>query len=443
MTTNYDISFFDLDYCQVDVSKIVEAIRSRSSLLAIGMPGCGKSRLINFIFNRPDVLQHYGLPHDLKTIRVDGDLITHDEAGVYAEMLRLLSPELESPISDNLSLLKNRVLTEVQKLETNIELIVIFDNFVRQLQQALSEDFYRFLFGLRNARSQLNISYIFMANLNIELSEFQRVERLFDKGVDRSICWLSLLNKEDTFASIKRQLYKINATPGSLDDSQERIYELSGGHALLNRYVTHLMLGREILRETRPDGILNHQGIKNACQAIWDDLKSEHQNYLIDLSRHEKMSEPESLLINYGVLSKDNAVFSPLFAAFMAQQKKVNEVTRLSCNELQTKLILETLSGDVLFPLERLSAKKVGLLSQKFRSLLCFLVSNQNQLCRKDKLVEVGWPEESEHGRGVYDQALSRQIDRIRAWLRQQEQLNNYIEIETVRSEGYRLITKF
>ena len=51
MSNGYDTTSFKLDYCQNDVAQITGAVKAKASLLVIGMPGCGKSRLIDFVFN--------------------------------------------------------------------------------------------------------------------------------------------------------------------------------------------------------------------------------------------------------------------------------------------------------------------------------------------------------------------------------------------------------
>lgn len=49
MAEEYSTTSFELDYCQDDIAKITRAVKTKASLLVIGMPGCGKSRLIDFI----------------------------------------------------------------------------------------------------------------------------------------------------------------------------------------------------------------------------------------------------------------------------------------------------------------------------------------------------------------------------------------------------------
>jgi hypothetical protein len=425
MPNTYDVTAFEPDYCQADVSKIAKAIKAKASLLVIGMPGCGKSRLIDFVFKRPDILEKYDLPSNLKSVRVDGDMIAADSRDLYT--------------------LKDRLSTEVQKLEASNDLIIIFDNFNRQLQQAVGEDFFNFLYGLRNAWPGLNISYIFMANLNINLVDFYKVGRLFDRGADRSICWLSLLDRKDTFFSIDRQLHRVGEDADALSEiEKQKIYELAGGHALLTRYLSHLILSDEVSIETEPEQFLDHIGIGTACTAIWDDLEQKHKNFLIDVTKGGNANVRASTsvtetLAKYGIL-REQAFFSPLFASFVKRQQKIDKVIEVSCDKAKIKVVIKTIDGELMVPLNRISPEKEGLLAPKARSLLCYLLAYQDEVCSRDQLIKIGWPLEQEEG--ISNQAVDRQIERIKSWLKQQPQLSQYLAIETVRQVGYKLVIK-
>jgi hypothetical protein len=442
VSNTYDVTSFELDYCREDVSKIATAIKQKASLLVIGMPGCGKSRLIDFLLHRPGVLERYGLSNNLKVVRVDGDIVATDARAMYSELLGAFGVAAQLLV-DSLYTLKNQLLSQVRQLEREVDLAVVFDNFSQSLQQAMGEDFFTFLYALRNSRPRLNISYVFMANLKIDLNGFDKANRLFDKGVDRSICWFSLLNQKDTFFSIDRQWRKAGESIDNLGETdrqkmKERIYELAGGHALLNRYLSHLMLSGEISVVTEPGTVLKHGGIHVACETIWNDLEQTHKNYLVDMTKGNGeivQAQDESikeLLTNYGVL-KGQSFFSPLFENFVNQQEKASEVIGADCDDTTTKIIIKIVDDrELSFTLNGLSQKK--------RTLLCYLLVNQGETCTKDKLKDVGWP--LDNIEGVPDQALSRQMDDIKGWLKRQKQLNQYLTIETVWGVGYKLVIK-
>jgi hypothetical protein len=438
----HDVEFFDLDYCQADLSKIATAIKGRASLLVIGMPGCGKSRLIDFLLHRSGVLEKYGLANNFRFITVDGDILTANPQDIYVRLWQALSHQVQARPEGGVDTLKDQLMAEVEKLETEVDLVVIFDNFSRQLQRALGEGFFNFLYGLRNIRPKLNISYIFMANLKIDFAGFYKVDRLFNQGADRSVCWLSLLDKRDTFFSIERQWRKRKEGDSRLNEDykqemKERIYELTGGHALLTRYLSHLMMSGEVLVGTEPVQILEHDGIRAACGAIWNDLEQTHKNLLIDLATNDlpltRASKPVKALTNYNLLTDQAHFFSPVFECFVKGQGKAGEVMSVGCDKTKTRLVIQTIDDrQVSFALNRLTQKK--------RELLCYLAANLGETCTKDQLKDIGWPADDKEW--VSDQALSRQIDDIRKWLKQQRQLSQYLEIEADWGVGYRLALK-
>jgi DNA-binding winged helix-turn-helix (wHTH) protein len=449
MTENYDVTSFRLDYCREDVSKIVKAIKTRASLLVIGMPGCGKTRLIDFLL-RPAVLVHHGLSQSLKAGQVDCNIAGADPGGMYLELLRIfLDAEVDALAESSLTALKSRLLSEVKHLEAGVDLVIIFDNFRASLQQALGEEFFNFLHGLRNARRRLNVSYLFMANLSVNRSGFYQLSRLFAQGPERSTCWISRLNKDDAFFSIDRQLLNLGENPTILSEADKaRIYELSGGHALLNKYLSQLMLhDRKFLGEAEVGEVVaRFDDIRNACSAIWNDLAPDQRNFLIEVvvqGSHviaAKNAAIKETLINYGCLKEDLALFSPLFTGFVKEQAEAGEVISAGCDGHKTRIVIKTVNREMSFSLNRLSPKKEGLLPPTTRSLLCYLLAHQAEVCPRDQLIKVGWPLDKDET--VFNQALDRQIERIRSWLKEQKELSQYIAIEAVWAVGYKLVVK-
>ncbi|MCB0172432.1 MAG: winged helix-turn-helix domain-containing protein [Anaerolineae bacterium] len=435
MSNAYNVEHFPLDYCQTDILNLVAAIQSSASLLAIGMPGCGKSRLIDFLIHRPGLREKYNLPESVRIITADGDLGVTGSQGIFIELLRALGSEADAFGDSNPDLLKNRLIAEVRKLETETDLVIIFDNFRQALQQTLGENFFNFLFALRNVRPKLNISYIFLANLEIKPDGFFKLGRLFDKGPDRSICWFTLLNRDDTFFSINRQLHRAGQPPDTLSQAQKVwIYELTGGHALLTRYLTLLTTGGDVDQQTDLAHIVQHAGIRAACDSIWHDLTPAHQNFVIDLTRGRRPTANDkpmlNVLQNYGLLDHQARFFSPVFETFVKLQEKPTGVVDIRCDELQTQVVVTIHNSE--------QSISLGGLSQRKRRLLCYLIENQGEPCPKDQLIAVGWPTDFEQG--VTDQALSRQIDGIRSWLRNEKELSHYLAIETQWGEGYQSV---
>ena len=436
MNPTYDSISFDLDYCEADVYKISEAIRAKSSILFIGMPGCGKSRLSRFIFEQPGVLARYGMPESLRACRLDCDTIDNDPLAVYLEMLGALQTDLVSPSVD-ISVLKNQIKTAVNNIDDEFDLVIIFDDFEPKLQQALGEAFFSFLYALRNTRPNLNLSYLFMANLNIDLSRFYKTNRLFDGGVDNSIIWASLFNKKDSYFSIERQWSRL-PTPDILNDRpkkeqlKKRIFELGGGHAVLMKRLAHLFAAEIITVKTEPQDLLETYQLTKDCDLIWADLNQPQQQYLSKLATvgsAEADPMTHQVLEKYGLL-QGFQFFSPLFHYYVKTKQIGVAYSDIDFNQSKNKIILYTTNGqEYAIPFLGLSATNTR--------LLCYLFQNQEEICNRDQLAAIGWPNEVMDG--VTNKAIDSQIGRIRQWLSNNKILRDIINIKTERGQGFSL----
>lgn len=432
---SYDIQYFPQNYCINDIAHLAQAVHNHASLLVIGMPGCGKSRLLDFFTNRTDVLAKYHLNPTINFVHVDGDTISDQVTSMYARLLLALNPKKTS-FDQPINMLKEQLLQEVSQIAPEDDLVIVFDNFRRSLQQALGADFFNFLFALRNSRPRLNLSFLFLTNLQINRSGFYKLERLFDQGIDHAICWLSLLNEADAFFSIERQWRKAGRQMENLTDAHKQaIYKMSGGHALLNRYLSHLMALGEINADSSAAELLQQGSLSAACTAIWRDLSQRQKNLVIDIARQPNTAQqqhPEfGILQKVKLLDENGRFFSPIFTQFVHTQQKSDTVQAIACNLSRTNLTLTTIDQEAYtVPLTGLSIRK--------RALLCYIIANFRETCTKDQLKNVGWTADDLDG--VTDQALSRQMDDIRRWLREQPQLNQHLNLESVWGIGYRLL---
>jgi DNA-binding response OmpR family regulator len=98
-------------------------------------------------------------------------------------------------------------------------------------------------------------------------------------------------------------------------------------------------------------------------------------------------------------------LFSPLFGQYVQQIQHVEQQKRKSAH-----------------------------LTRKENLLFTLLKSQLGEICERDNIVDIVWPESQEFG--VSDWAIDRLIARVRVKLRQQD---NPYEIQTVRTRGYKL----
>ena len=73
--------------------------------------------------------------------------------------------------------------------------------------------------------------------------------------------------------------------------------------------------------------------------------------------------------------------------------------------------------------------------SKKENILFNFLLDNKDNICEREQIIEVIWPEEEELG--VSDWAIDKLVARVRNKLKEQD--NSY-EIQTIKTRGYKLV---
>ena len=72
---------------------------------------------------------------------------------------------------------------------------------------------------------------------------------------------------------------------------------------------------------------------------------------------------------------------------------------------------------------------------QKENILFNYLLDNKGEICEREEIIEIVWPEEEELG--VSDWAIDKLIARLRNKLKLQK--SNF-EIQTVKTRGYKMV---
>jgi DNA-binding response OmpR family regulator len=78
--------------------------------------------------------------------------------------------------------------------------------------------------------------------------------------------------------------------------------------------------------------------------------------------------------------------------------------------------------------------RKSAHLTRKENLLFTLLKSQLGEICERERIIEIVWPESQEFG--VSDWAIDRLVARVRVKLREQD---NPYEIQTIRTRGYKL----
>ena len=130
---------------------------------------------------------------------------------------------------------------------------------------------------------------------------------------------------------------------------------------------------------------------------------------LMDSNLESEVKEKAKYLWDTGFVhtldNKTVKIFSPLFGSYVSQVEHEEKRKRKSAH-----------------------------LTRKENLLFTLLKSQLGEICEREKIIDVVWPESSEFG--VSDWAIDRLIARVRVKLREQD---NPYEIQTVRTRGYKL----
>jgi hypothetical protein len=214
----------------------------------------------------------------------------------------------------------------------------------------------------------------------------------------------------------------------SIYDSYKKRYnfELTKGveealFHLVNGNVQYLQLALILLNEKKDqkiasqkellDALLGDERVTLESEELWESLSKEEKQVLLLVAKGQAVQTEEKAKAMYlwdtGFIQEGetgSVVFSPLLGHYLVgkdNDDKKNQVVDLTRKEHQLFHLLETHMGEI---------------------------------CEREKIIEVVWPEYQEFG--VSDWAIDRLVARVRVKLRQQQ---SPYEIVTVRTRGYKL----
>jgi len=193
------------------------------------------------------------------------------------------------------------------------------------------------------------------------------------------------------------------------------LFDLVGGN------IQYLQLALIILNEKKGAAITTEKNLFDALvideriilqsEELWESLTEDEQKALIKIIKMKAVTQTERELALYlwktGFITENQGqtmLFNPLFTFYIEHKKEEPEK-----------------SSEVH-------------LTKKEHLLFMLLESHVGEICERDQIIEVVWPEYKEFG--VSDWAIDRLVARVRVKLR--EQKNKY-EIVTIRTRGYKL----
>lgn len=417
-------SQYPLNFRQTDAQALGELLKSRSSVVLIGMKRVGISNFLRFFTHHQDIVPTYiDQAQKHLFINIDlNDLVEREIFPFWVLTLKRISDavetsELNAGIKRKIELLfldaiqsKNLFLV-VDTIRKSLGLIVgqgllptIF--FVRfdRMKDSVTTEFFSNLEGLKDA-SHHKLSFVFTSFRSLDflspkvflkpsLSVFSR--DLGFKPAERKDMAIIF----ETFQSI----YPLKLTSKQTDE----LFELVDG------YTQYLQLALISLSEFSPlssqtslfDLLSQDERINLQSEELWDSLTTEEQIVLLKVNNQEEISDQDRHMGKYlwdtGFISQTNSVFSPLLACYLKQlHNKPNKENDFSKKELM---------------------------------LFEFLKSHSNEICEREDIIENVWSEVE--SLGVSDWAIDRLVARVRHKLKKQ---SSPYQVVTVKTRGYKL----
>lgn len=417
-----------------DIAKTLgEHLQHQHSVELVGMKRVGINNFLRFFLFHEGIKKEY-MPQDGKHffILVDlNDLIEREMFPFWRLTFKrivdavegsLMKDEIKKKISDlfvaciqsgDLFLTYDGVREALNLLvRENIYPTLFLTRFDR-LKDAVTPEFFNNLQALKDATHQ-KLSYVFTSYRELDTlvpSVFHRKElSLFS-----NIMYMPPATVEDS--KIVLETIKERYSMQLPETMEKDVIAISGGH------VQYLQLSLLVLHEhgkkLPPTSdleklLLADERITLQSEELWESLSEVEKTVLLAIAEKKPIAKEEKEQARYlwdtGFVAeqgKGTEIFSSLFQAFALQQIKRNDK-----------------GNSVEF------SKKEHLLFQ-------YLEEHLNDICEREVIVDVVWPEYKEYG--VSDWSIDRLVARVRGKLRKQKSM---YEIVTIRTRGYKLIPR-
>lgn len=420
--TGYPLSF------RQDLAHVLgDHLQHQRSVELVGMKRVGINNFLRFFLFHQDIKRQY-MPQDGKHffILVDlNDLIEREIFPFWRLAFKRIADAVEnSVLSENIKKkISSLFVASIQTgdlfltydgvrealallAQENMHPTLFLTRFDR-LKDAVTPEFFNNLQSLKDVTHQ-KLSYVFTSYRELD-SLVPAVFHRKDLALFSHITHVTPANKKDSeviLESIQKRYHLILS-----QELKEKVIGFAGGHVqyLQLTLLILLELGKKaelLSQEELLQKIFADERVKLQSEELWESLTEDEKTVLLKASTKQKITSEEKEKAQYlwdiGMLP----LFSPLFAAFLKQQTQEKE------------------GNGVEF-------------SKKEHMLFKFLESQVNDICEREEIVDIVWPEYKEYG--VSDWSIDRLVARVRKKLKKQKSM---YEILTIRTRGYKLITK-
>lgn len=426
---------------EVEITKLVEFIKSGNSTQVIGLPGVGRSNLLGILaYNRSVRTLHFGEDNQKKyhfVLMNFSEMKKRNESEVLKfyfisimDSLKERSMEEEYEIAKNLLkeaveipdkqvVLQNlKKLVDYLALEKDLTLIFLIDRF-EDYTATVTPEFFTDLRALRN-RAKYKFSVVISSLRPIE--ELLEPEYYVDffEFLEGNIIYLPLRNAESL--KFRIEIFKKISSKEVSEDVIKNVIELTGGQGKLTRLSFEALSSEDASVENLIEFLLAQNKIKKTFFEIWNSLAPSEQKLVITNSTLEKDTHLEKVgLINEGDIS------IPLFKEFLTSSQDFE-----MGNE---KIFLDKDVGII----KRGDINLSELLTSSEYKLLSFFIENEGNILDRDDVINSVWKDQSSIA-GVSEQALDQLIFRLRKKI--EENPYSPTHIQTIKGRGFKFTSQ-
>ncbi len=433
MTVNNAIeSQYASSFREEEIDVIGEKLRFRHSIELIGMKRVGINNLLRFFFSHKSLQDKYLSNGEQGLfIFVDlNDLIERELFSFWRLTLKRIvdavdASDLEKGIKDKLSAIFLRCIQSG-------DIFLTYDGVRESLQYLVKHNVYPTIFFSRFDRIKESVSLEFFHNLQslrdatddklvYVFTNFRTLSQLAPSAFDKKsfaiffdTIYIKPVKDEDIKVILRAyaSYYDISLS----DEIMDSMVTYSGGHLqYLQTYLVILqkMEQREekITKAAFIKHIENDERIMLLGEELWESLTQDEQEILPKIVQKEELTDEERQLGTYlwetGMVIEDKEgirLFNPIFALYVQKKGTTKD------------------SSDVD-------------MSKKEHMLFSLLKEHTGDICEREKIIEIVWPEYKEYG--VSDWSIDRLVARVRGKLKKQK---SPYEIITVRTRGYKLV---
>jgi DNA-binding response OmpR family regulator len=303
--------------------------------------------------------------------------------------------------------------------EKKITTVFLFDRFEEYIP-IVTSGFFANLRVLRS-RAKYHFSVVFSLPRPLEsLLEPSLLADYYEFVADRHI-YLGLYDKP---SSDFRLSYIEKITGKKLDrKTLEEVMLLTGGQGKVTKLAVESLLANEEKPVSVKEFLLTQKTIRASLKDIWQSLSPAEQADLLE----GKFEDPEvaDYLKNVGLIA-DHTITIPLFAEYI--KKYAHEESTEASNIVYDENT-NTITKGVTILSDQLT-------SSEFR-LLRYLLQHQEKVVERDELIGVVW-QGNKSTAGITDQAVDQLIFRVRRKI--EEDPNNPTHLQTVKGRGFRFV---